>query len=74
MLLSCYACFEAVQLKYCIIVMIYQDEGVDTSLLAAEAGCACSESWNGGYYLFAVYDILYFLLIDFPFLNRTSQL
>ena len=54
--------------------MIYQDEGVDTSLLAAEAGCACSESWNGGYYLFAVYDILYFLLIDFLFLNRTSQL
>ena len=28
--------------------MFYQDEGVDTSLLAAEAGCACTESWNGG--------------------------
>ena len=28
--------------------MFYQDEGVDTSLLAAEAGCACSESWKGG--------------------------
>ena len=29
--------------------VFYQDEGVDTSLLAAEAGCACSESWKGGY-------------------------
>ena len=36
------ACFEQ-------FLVFYQDEGVDTSLLAAEAGCACcSESWNGG--------------------------
>ena len=35
------ACFEQ-------FLVFYQDEGVDTSLLAAEAGCACSESWKGG--------------------------
>ena len=35
--------FEAVQFKS-IELMFYQDEGVDTSLLAAEAGCACCES------------------------------